>query len=115
MKNILKIVVMLLIVSSPNTFAANSWYWGAVTQVQTYQPDGSFQIYINNTSITSVCSAARVNFEVVDMGAERTRAAMSMAMTALVSGKEFGVVVDLPTSGQICKASATASQGAGIR
>ncbi len=50
------------------------------------------------------------------MGVERTKAALSLAMTALVSGKQFGVVVDLPpTPGAVCSASSTSTQGAGIK
>jgi hypothetical protein len=95
--------------------AANVWYWGGVTQVIATRSDGSFIVYTENPSIQSKCLYDRVNFLASDMGTERTKAALAMAMTALKTGREFGVVMDIQTEGQVCKVSQTTSQGAGIR
>jgi hypothetical protein len=56
-----------------------------------------------------------VYFKVSDMGAERAKAALSMVLTAFAANKDWGVVIDLPMAEDICSASSTASQGAGIR
>ncbi|MFT5083883.1 MAG: hypothetical protein ACI9Y1_001935 [Lentisphaeria bacterium] len=109
------IVIMFLAFSS-SCYSINAWYWGDVTQIQTLSADGSFRVYSDNANIAETCSNKRVDFRVGDMGTERTKAALSLAMTAFVSGKEYGLVIDLPAAqGAICVASATATQGAGIR
>ncbi|WP_036179919.1 hypothetical protein [Marinomonas sp. MED121] len=110
-----KIFVMLFCLCSFSVYAGNAWYFGKVTKIYTLGSDGSFQISVNNSSLLSNCLYERVNFSVTNMGAERTKAALSMAMTAFASGKEWGVVVDIANSGEICEASSTASQGAGVR
>lgn len=98
-----------------SSVAANSWYWGKVTQIITYTGDGSFIIYVDNTVLKSVCAYERVIFDEDDMGIGRTTAALSMALAAQASGKDWGVVVNLPAQGSECKASGTSTQGAGIR
>lgn len=108
-------LLILLGLNSFSVFAGNAWYWGKVTSIQTLTADGSFHIYIENQSIKDFCQYNRVDFMVADMGVERTKAALSMALAAFSSSKEWGVVVHLPTSEAVCRASATASQGAGIR
>lgn len=112
MKTLLIAIVTFFSVSS---FAGNTWYYGEVTRIQTYESDGSFQIYVDNQDLITNCLYQRVNFRVANMGAERTKAALSMAMTAFVSGKEWGVVVDIVNPNEVCEASSTASQGAGIQ
>ncbi len=95
--------------------AGNAWYWGNITRINTNGSDGSFEIYIDNPTIQNVCQDQLVFFKVNNMGLERTKSALSLALSALMGGKEWGVVVDLPSSGGQCYASSTASQGAGIR
>lgn len=95
--------------------AQNAWYWGNVTQIITIEDDGSFLVYVDNATLKSTCRHQRVSFKVSDMGAERTKAALSMALTAFSSGKRYGVVVDLPADNEVCSVPASASQGAGIR
>lgn len=109
------ILAILIMFTSMQAYAANAWYFGSVTQVITHQDDGSFIVYLDNQTIKDTCLYKRVNFTVANMGLERTKVAMSMAMTALVSGKQFGVVVDLPTQGSICSVPSSSSQGAGIK
>lgn len=109
------IAAMLAILVSGSTNAGNSWHWGKVSKIQTLDSDGSFLLYTDNSEINQTCAYDRVEFRVTDMGIDRTKAALSMAMTAMVSGVEYGVVVDLPSSGEICYASPTSTQGAGIR
>ena len=111
-KIIISMVIMFL---SANVHAVNTWYFGTVTQVITYQDDGSFMVYLDNQEIKNTCAYKRVNFTVTNMGAERTKAALSMAMTALVGGKQYGVVVDLPPQGSVCSVPSSSSQGAGIK
>ncbi len=107
---------LLLMLSLSSAGAVNSWYWGEVTRIRTLQNDGSFMIYVDNPDIKNICQYDRVFFQVSDMGAERTKAALSMALTAFTSGKTWGVVIDLPTAPEsICYASATSTQGAGIQ
>ncbi|TQV72210.1 hypothetical protein FLL45_18500 [Aliikangiella marina] len=106
----------VFLVTSHNAFASNAWYWGKVNKIQTLSPDGSFLIYLENNTLKNTCRDNRVEFHVAHMGAERTQVAMSMALTAFTAGKEWGVVVNLPTTAEsVCYASSTASQGAGIR
>ena len=95
--------------------AANSWYWGQVIKVITSESDGSFTVHIDNADLLSTCAYGRVKFLVSDMGSERTKAALSMALMAFAAGKEYGVVVDLPPVGNECFASRTTTQGAGVR
>lgn len=110
---IFSIVVFL---GSSNAFAVNAWYYGKVNQIITSGSDGSFIIYTDNISIKNTCIHNRVNFRVSDMGVERTKAALTMALTAFTSNKEWAVVIDLPVEPEsVCYASSTASQGAGIR
>lgn len=74
------------------------WYLGKVTQVITYEGDGSFTVYMDDASIQSICESGRVRVEVSNLGIERTKAAFSMALTALTTGKTYEVVLDLPTT-----------------
>lgn len=115
LKRAVGIAAILTILLSGSANAANSWYWGEVNRVLTLGSDGSFLIYIDNSTIVENCAHERIVFQVSDMGSERTKAALTMAMTAFVSGKLYGVVVDLPSAGNVCYASATSTQGAGLR
>ena len=110
-----KFIFLFLILLGSNSYAANAWYWGKVISIYTVNSDGSFQVVLDNESIKNFCVYDRVDFKVADMGGERTKAALSMALAAFASGKVWGVVVDLPASEQRCIASPTASQGAGIQ
>jgi len=109
------ILFIFLVALSFSVQAGNSWYWGKVLSVNTAGADGSFEIFLDNPSIKTNCLHDRVYFKVVDMGAERTKVALSMALSAFVSEKQWGVVIDLPASEGTCSASSTASQGSGIR
>ncbi|WP_444996217.1 hypothetical protein [Aliikangiella sp. IMCC44359] len=106
---------LLAALVSLNVQAGNAWYWGKVIQINTSGNDGSFEILIDNPNIENFCSDKLVFFKASNMGAERTKAALSLAVAAFMGGKEWGVVVDLPSSVNRCDASPTASQGAGIR
>lgn len=109
------VVAIFLSICSVALSAQNAWYWGKVSQIITLGDDGSFLVYLNNSTLKSTCRHERVRFEVSNMGAERTRAALSLALTAFSSGKTYGVVVDLPAANEICSVPAGANQGAGIR
>ena len=110
------IISAVLLVLSSSAAASNAWYWGKVKKIQTLSSDGSFLIYLENNTLNATCRDDRVEFHVADMGAERTRSALTMALAAFTAGKDWGVVIDLPTTpDSICYASTTASQGAGIR
>lgn len=113
----MKKIFLCLLVSfgALNANAENAWYWGEVTQLNTLGPDGSFEVRINHPDLISICTYNNVRFKAADMGSERTKAALSMALAAFMGGKKFGVVLDLPSSAMICEASPTASQGAGIK
>ncbi|AKE51277.1 hypothetical protein [Kangiella geojedonensis] len=114
MKKLILAVVITLLSSTGS--ATNAWYWGEVTQVMTFTDDGSFFVTIDNGDIATNCNYSRIRFTVTDMGSERTKAALSMALTALTAGKQFGVVVDLDqTTSSNCYASSTSSQGAAIK
>lgn len=115
MKLFSQLLLTLALSFSAQAFAGNAWYWGKVTLIETLNPDGSFLVYLDNASIKNVCLHDRVQFNVSEMGAERTQAAMTMALTAFISGREWGVVLDLPATEEVCHASPTATQGAGIR
>lgn len=109
-------LALLMTLFSSMSLASNGWYYGKVTQIQTLTADGSFIVYIDNAEIISNCQYGRVRFMVADMGLERTKAALSMALAAFSMGKEFGVVVDIDEStDSVCFASKTAGQGAGIK
>ncbi len=95
--------------------AANSWYWGKVIKIQTLGEYGSFYVYLDNENVKSNCLNNRVEFTVNNMGIERTKSAFALALSAFAAGKEWGVVIDLPTSEATCSASPTATQGAGIQ
>ena len=111
-----KLMLILMIILPIQAMAANKWYYGKVTQIQTSTSDGSFMVYVENNDIAEICAYSRVYFLVSNMGAERTRLAFSLALAAYSSDKRWGVVIDMPeTAGSTCLASATASQGAGIR
>lgn len=105
----------LLIVMVGQSSAANDWYYGQVTNVTTLSNDGSFMVYLDNASIKNTCAYDRVNFRVRDMGSERTKAALAMALLAYSTGKQYGIVVDLPAVGLACYASKTTAQGAAIQ
>jgi hypothetical protein len=106
-------IVFLLICQ--NSYAVNAWYWGKATQILTYGADGSFIVYVDNTDIGDVCFGSRINVLVENLGAERTKAAMSIALSAFHSGKSIGVVLDLPTTPDtVCEVPASSSQGVGI-
>ena len=113
MKKFLTLLTIFLIPSL--SFANNSWYYGTPTDISTLSSDGSFMIYTDNPTIVDDCQYSRVSFLVTDMGVERTKAALTMALAAITSGREFGVVIDIQATGGLCVASASASQGAGIR
>jgi len=107
---------IILLLSVSNVFAVNTWYHGKVKNIITSGSDGSFIIYTDNTTLNSICIYDRVYFRVSDMGQERTKVALTMALTAFTANKDWGVVVDLPVEPEsICYASSSASQGAGIR
>ena len=112
MKSVLGLLILLL---CQPCFAGNAWYWGKVTKIITFQSDGSFMAYIENSNVHNICENKRVRFMVSNLGLERTKAAMSMALSAFHSNKNFGVVLDLPSSpNSVCEVPASASQGAGI-
>lgn len=96
--------------------ADEAWYWGHVQQVHAYSSDGSFIVYLDNPDIASGCEYGRVYFRVSDMGVDRTEAALSMALTALETGNQWGVVVELPMVPEsTCYAFSPTPEGAGIR
>ncbi|WP_459924012.1 hypothetical protein [Desulfatiferula olefinivorans] len=112
-------IILSVILTASSAYAKNSWKYGHVTHIQTLGSDGSFMVYMDNETVKAVCQYQRVYFRVSDMGVERTKLAYSMALSAYLSGKRWGVVIDLPTEipddyMQSCDASSTASQGAGI-
>lgn len=109
------LLFLLLIAFNTNVYSDNHWYWGEISRISTLGDDGSFEIYLDNQDIVSRCLYDRVYFKASDMGLERTKAALSMALSAFVAGKSWGVVIDLPETEQACYASPTASQGAGIK
>ena len=111
-----KLILILMFILPFQAMAVNKWYYGKVTQIQTSTSDGSFMVYIENNQIGEICNYSRVFFTVGSMGVERTRLAFSLALAAYSGDKNWGVVVDLPTTpDSTCYASATASQGAGIK
>lgn len=110
-----KVIFLVLLAFCAQANAANTWYWGKVNNIVTLHQDGSFIVQLENDDIESGCLYSRVQFMVPDMGAERTKAALSLAMTAFAADKEWGVVIDMPVALDVCRASPTASQGAGIR
>lgn len=97
------------------SFADNQWYWGAATKIITEGTDGSFIVYVDNPTLRNTCAYARVRVSVANLGPERTKAAMALALSALHTGREFGVVVDLPSPGSVCEVPSSSNQGAGIR
>ncbi|MPY24445.1 hypothetical protein [Shewanella sp. YLB-07] len=107
--------IFLLTSFSFNSHAVNAWYWGEVSNISAYSSDGSFEVEMSNENIANFCIGNSVRFRVSDMGVERTKIAMSMVLTAFALGKDWGVVIDLPSTTETCYASSTASQGAGIR
>lgn len=114
MKNKL-IIGLAMLVFSGSLSAANQWYWGNLKSIESLGSDGSFLVYMENATIKQACSIDQIQFKVSDMGAERTKVALSMALTAFSSNKEWGVVIDLPSVESVCYASATTSTGAGIK
>ena len=106
---------LLFIFAAFDSLAGNEWYWGKGTSIKTSGADGSFEVELDNQKIKDFCKWNRVYFKVSDMGAERTKAALSLALTAFTANKEWGVVVNLPSVEDVCKASSSASQGAGIK
>jgi len=115
MKKLIVVSVMLTFSALSHSGTGNAWYWGKITKLITTGPDGSFEVTLENDGVKTYCLHDKVFFKVSEMGAERTKAALSMALTAFTADKDWGVVIDLPTVEQECLASATASQGAGIR
>lgn len=118
MRKILLLKILVLVSSFfaiSSVQAGNAWYWGNITRINTNGADGSFEIYLDNPTLQATCQDQLVFFKVSDMGLERTKHALSLALSAYMVGKEWGVVINLPTSGSQCYASSTASQGAGIR
>lgn len=113
--NLRSFLFLIVLLNPMNVYAVNAWYEGTVTNLQTLGPDGSFIVRIDNQTIKDDCLHSRISFRVQDMGYERTKIAFSMALAAFASGKTYGVVVNITTANEICYASATASQGAGIR
>lgn len=110
------IIVCLLVLTTAEAVAGNAWYWGQISSIRTTGADGSFELNLENDNIKRGCKWDRVYFRVEDMGVERTKAALSLALTAFTSEKEWGVVIDIPRNTEgVCDASSTASQGAGIR
>ncbi len=107
-------VLVVSILASTDSMAANQWYNGPVSTVLTSGPDGSFYAYVDNADIISTCAYKRVLFRVEDMGVERTKAALALAMASIMTGKNWGVVLDMPPVGQVCYASATSTQGAAL-
>ncbi|WP_102796413.1 hypothetical protein [Bowmanella denitrificans] len=110
-----RVAVLFFMLFAFCSYAENAWYWGKVTTLITSGPDGSFQVHLENQDIKSKCTNGVVYFKVSHMGLERTKLAYAMGLAALTSGREWGVVVDLPNNGAMCFASSTASQGAGLR
>jgi len=110
-----RVTCLALLVFCAQSNAANTWYWGKVNNIITLHEDGSFIVKLENDDIESGCLYSRVQFMVPDMGSERTKAAFSLAMTAFAADKEWGVVINMPIDLDVCRASSTASQGAGIR
>ncbi len=109
------VAALILIFVISNSYAGNAWYWGGITSIRTSGADGSFEVDMNNSDVKSFCKWDRVYFRVADMGAERTKVALSMALTAFTASKNWGVVIDLSSTEEICYASPTASQGSGIK
>ncbi len=99
----MKIIILGFLIFSTQIFSANAWYNGKISKIETINADGSFIIYMDNTDINSNCTNDYVEWRVTDMGTERTKAGLSMALTALTTGMTFGVVVDIPGSAPNCK------------
>lgn len=113
MKIILSVLILLF---SQTGFTANAWHWGKVTKIITYQSDGSFYVYIENENLKIGCIHKRVRYVATSIGLESTKAAMSLALSALHSGRDFGTVVDIPaTSSEVCNAAGNGAQNSGIR
>ncbi|MEM7363450.1 MAG: hypothetical protein AAF525_05465 [Pseudomonadota bacterium] len=112
---ILLMSVFTLLTTSPS-IAANAWYFGTATRVMTKQ-NGNFFVYIDNPTIKAECAFDRVEFHRSDLGDERVEMAFSMALSAVVSGLEFGLVLDLSdhTTDTTCRVPANTAQGATIR
>ena len=108
------IVVLVAVLFASSASAGNAWYKGKVRSLLTSESDGSFMVYYDNSIIDDTCASKRVLFTVNNMGLERTKLAYAMALTALTTGKEYGLVIDIPSQGSVCYASISVSQGAGI-
>lgn len=107
-------LITLLMFFSGISYAENAWYDGKISRIMTSGPDGSFIIYIDNADIKNTCRNEKILFHAGKMGEGRTKAALSMALSAFLSGMEYGVVVDLPEVGGNCTASETSGAGARI-
>ena len=128
-----KLVILMVCFIGAEAMAANKGYYGKVlhiilsqtgtcthstdTEDQVCHEGSSFFVYIDNQDIIDNCAYGRVRFDISVFGVGRTKAAFSMATTALVSDRQFGVVVNLdalsPTGG--CDVAANTSTGAMLK
>ena len=126
MKKIMMIIATFAgLMLGANVYAVNATYSGTVTQIVTANTsaivggDGSFYIYVDNPDLISQCPHQRVLVRVSDMGEERSKIILALALTALTTGNELGLVVNFDDLTNVyaneCIVAPTTSLGASLK
>lgn len=82
---------LIVFVASPS-FSAPQWYKGKVTRIWQYNSEGEFIITLEPS--LNFCTHKYAYFTESKFGAERLDSALSIALSALHSEAELGVVID---------------------
>lgn len=94
----------------------NTWYWGHIRLLKLAGDErGSFFVHFEDDDTLDHCKYDRVYFLTGRLGNGRVEMAYTMAMSAMMAGREFGLVskkVDVHEDGEFCYAT---GQTAGLR
>jgi hypothetical protein len=92
-KMILTAFSVSILLLSLNVESAAQWYRGNIKRVTLNRSDGSFIVTLKN-DVLADCKWKYVHYDVSKLGAERVKAAYSMALLAFSTNTLFGTVID---------------------
>lgn len=91
-----KIILAVLFYSVTSTAAAeNNWYFGEVSSVILDDPSGGFAIALENEDVRTLCKDDLIYARSSNLGEERLKAALSMALTSYSMESKFGASMNL--------------------
>lgn len=85
-------------------FAAPAWYRGTVSRVWADDPNGGFILTFSEPSSLDDCTYKYAYFRSSDLQPAQLKNALSIALSAIYSGKQVGIVIDKSQNNGYCYA-----------